>query len=165
MNFLAHCLLGARASDHPAQRDGLVAGGLLGDFVKGPVPAHWPESVQLGVRLHRRIDAFSNQHPGIRQSCDRFPKALRRFAPIFVDVVADHALSLGWQQRHSEPLGDFTQHCYRLADDHRSLLDAEHNRYLTWMTEHDLLGGYGEPEVMFRGLRSITRRLGRSRHR
>ena len=162
MNFLAHCLLAARASEHPERQDGLIAGGLLGDFVKGPVPAHWPETAQLGVRLHRRVDAYSNQHAGIRQSCDRFPAELRRFAPIFVDVIADHLLTLDWTEHHRQPLTDFSQRCYALVENHRHLLDGKHDQYLNWMRENDLLAAYAEPEVMLRGLRSITRRLRRS---
>ena len=162
MNFLAHCLLAAGASDDPERQDGLIAGGLLGDFVKGPVPAHWPETARLGVRLHRRIDAYSNQHAGIRQSCDRFPAELRRFAPIFVDVIADHLLSLDWKRHHHAPVAEFSQRCYALVEAHRHLLEGEHDQYLDWMQENDLLAGYAEPEVMLRGLRSITRRLRRS---
>ena len=68
MNFLAHCLIGARAREDDA---GLIAGGFLGDFIKGPVPASMPPALQAGVRLHRRIDAYSNQQPDLLRSAHR----------------------------------------------------------------------------------------------
>ena len=40
MNFLAHCVLG-----HPDEA--LMAGGYLGDFVKGPVPSDLPVDLLL----------------------------------------------------------------------------------------------------------------------
>ncbi|MDP6377965.1 MAG: ACP phosphodiesterase [Pseudomonadales bacterium] len=162
MNFLAHCLIAANASELPEQQAGLIAGGLLGDFIKGPIPQHWPLPAQFGIRLHRRIDAYSNQHKGVRRSSSRFPPQLRRFAPVFVDVIADHLLTLDWARQYPQPIDKFSQHCYRLADDHRHLLAAEHARYLDWLVQNDLLGGYGNPEIVERGLKSITRRLKRS---
>ena len=108
------------------------------------------------------MDAYSNQHAGIRQSCERFPAELGRFAPIFVDVIADHLLSLDWTLHHREPLTDFSRRCYALIDTHRHLLQGQHDQYLDWMQDSDLLASYAAPEVMLRGLRSITRRLRRS---
>jgi acyl carrier protein phosphodiesterase len=162
VNFLAHCLLAANAKpdDEPLTED-LIAGGLLGDFVKGAVPEQWPASLQTGVRLHRRIDAYSNQMPGIRISCDRFPTNLRRFAPIFVDVVADHCLALDWAGRHHQTLNEFSKHCYASTTVHAHRLSKRQQRYIDWMVEDDLLANYASFAVMERGLYSITRRLKR----
>ena len=49
MNFLAHAVL---AGDDDADR----IGGLLGDFVKGPLPAGLPPALAKGVALHRAIE-------------------------------------------------------------------------------------------------------------
>lgn len=162
MNFLAHCLIAARARprDDPASA-GLIAGGVLGDFVKGPVPATWPKPLQAGIRLHRRIDAHSNGTPGIKQSCNRFPQDLRRLAPVFVDIIADHCLALDWPAHHDQPLGVFSQRCYATLHPHTQRLDPSARRYLNWLVEEDLLARYQASAVMERGLRSVTRRLRR----
>ena len=52
MNFLAHAWL---AGDADADR----IGGLLGDFVKGPLPAGLPPALADGVALHRAIDGYA----------------------------------------------------------------------------------------------------------
>ena len=101
MNFLAHCSLAHDAAliwqcDHD-QRSGLLAGAVIGDFVKGQLPQQWPHALRAGARLHRKVDALSNINSGIRQNCDRYPAHMRRFAPIFVDMLADHCLALNWQ--------------------------------------------------------------------
>ena len=139
--------------------DGLVAGGLLGDFIKGPVPCAWPGALQLGVRLHRRIDAFSNAAPGIKRSCNRFPPKLRRLAPIFVDIIADHCLALDWADHHHEALPAFSARCYGLAAAEAHRLDENGRRYLNWVIDQDLMAGYRNYDLMERGLRSVTRRL------
>ncbi len=159
MNFLAHCLLPDRAllKTHPD----LIAGGFIGDFIKGPVPGTLPAVLADGVRLHRRIDAYSNLHPGIRASCERFSPELRRFAPIFVDVVADHLLARHWQRFHPRALETFTAETYAAIRPHVDQLPARGQRFFDYMSEHDLLANYRTREAMERALCSITRRLSR----
>lgn len=160
MNFLAHCAIPDRALTRP--HPDLIAGGFLGDFVKGPVSDTLPADLATGVRLHRRVDAYSNTHPGIRRSCERFPRELRRFAPIFVDVVADHALARHWQRFHPEPLTDFTARAYAAIEPHADRLPDHGRRFFDYMREVDLLARYAEREAMERGLLSVTRRLRRT---
>ena len=163
MNFLAHCLIAQKAghASLAAETELLIAGGLLADFIKGPVPQDWPYGLQQGVRLHRCIDAFSNEASAIRKSVVRFPPALRRLAPIFVDVIADHCLALDWAAHHGQPLPVFSAHCYALTRPQAHWLDRPGQRRLDWVISHDLLSGYRSREVMERGLLSITRRLAR----
>jgi len=163
VNFLAHCLIAAEAAAgrREAERAMLVAGGFLGDFLKGPVPEHLPAELAEGVRLHRRIDAYSNADPAMRKSSRRFPPDLRRLAPALVDVIADHLLALRWEQHHASPLTSFSRETYRQIHESREHLPAEGRRFLSWMVESDLLASYVSWETTLRGLRSITRRLGR----
>ncbi len=162
MNFLAHCLIAARAQppDDPTS-PGLIAGGLLGDFVKGPVPETWPAPLRTGIGLHRRIDAYSNGAGGVRKSCNRFPPELRRLAPVFVDIIADHCLAVDWPAWHDEPLKDFSQRCYATLQPHTHRFGRRVRRYLDWLVAEDLLAHYQTTEAMERGLRSVTRRLHR----
>lgn len=87
MNFLAHAVLAGNEAD-------VVAGSAAGDFVKGVLyDDQYPANFLFGVRLHRRIDAFSNQQPLLRASADRLPKSLRRIGPPCIDMLADHFLA------------------------------------------------------------------------
>ena len=169
MNFLAHCLIGADAGSSAAESnpetladplsDMMIVGGFLGDFIKGRVPAEFPPPLATGVRLHRRVDAYSNQQAAIRTSCDRFPKPLRRIAPILVDIIADHMLARHWMRYHDSSLPMFTSRTYRLIGEHQQWLPEHGLRFLTYMEEVDLLASYADWQVLVRAMRSITRRL------
>jgi acyl carrier protein phosphodiesterase len=164
MNFLAHCLIGSRAAGDEAGLPGagaLLAGGFLGDFVKGRVPETMPADLALGVRLHRRVDAYSNQHPDIRASCDRFPADLRRLAPILVDIICDHLLSRAWSDYHDQELSRFTDTVYREMAAHQDWLPEAGVQFLDYARERDLLARYGDWSVTESAMRSITRRLKR----
>ena len=71
MNFLAHALLSGEAE---ADR----VGGLMGDFVKGPLPAGLPPDLAAGVALHRAIDSFADRHPAFAASRARVRPGGRR---------------------------------------------------------------------------------------
>jgi len=160
MNFLAHCAIPDRTLE-PTHPD-LIAGGFIGDFIKGPVPESVPAPLATGVRLHRRIDAYSNTHPAVRASCARFPRPLRRFAPIFVDVVADHLLARHWTRYHPEPLTTFTARAYRAIEPHAHWLPPGGKRFYDYMRDADLLAAYQGREAMRRGLGAVLRRLDRA---
>ena len=164
MNFLAHCLIGSRAAGAQpgAPSDSaLLAGGFLGDFVKGRVPAEMPFDLALGVRLHRRVDAYSNQHPDIRISSDRFPAELRRLAPIMVDILCDHLLSRSWSEYHDQAITQFTDAIYQEVAVHAEWLPDTGLQFLDYARERDLLARYGDWSVTEGAMRSITRRLQR----
>ncbi len=164
MNFLAHCLIGSQAAgDHPGAPSAraLLAGGFLGDFIKGRVPETMPTDLALGVRLHRRIDAYSNQHPDIRISSDRFPAELRRLAPILVDILCDHLLSRFWSDYHDQEISQFTGTIYTEMDAHRDWLPDTGIQFLEYARERDLFARYGDWSVTEGAMRSITRRLKR----
>ncbi len=159
MNFLAHCLIPELAL--PVRQPDLVAGGFLGDFIKGPVAVTLPHDLANGIRLHRRIDAFSNQSSGIRRSCDRFPAELRRFAPIFVDVVADHLLANAWGRFHPETLPAFSASAYAAIALRVEHLPDTGRRFFDHARTQDLFARYGERETLYAALGSVTRRLNR----
>ena len=102
-----HCWLARRCDAH-------IAGGFLGDFVKGRIPRTLPENFQQGLRLHRFVDRISNQLPELRVTYWRFGSSLRRMAPTFLDLIADHLLAKHWPQHGSGELCTFTSRCYRI---------------------------------------------------
>ena len=86
MNFLAHF--------HLAWPDeGLVAGGLEGDYHKGPLRGELPPAIERGVKLHRAIDAYTDSHPLIQQLRRDLPRNLRRYAGSLIDLSFDQYLA------------------------------------------------------------------------
>ena len=154
MNFLAHCALADSAP-------GILVGGFLGDFVKGPIPNDLPDDVRVGVRLHRRLDAFSAVEPNIKRSVLRLPGSARRLAPVFIDLVTDHFLARTFERWHGEPLMRFTARAYRTLHAHDTLMTADANRFLRFASEHDLFSTYMDLAPIERAFGRICRRLGR----
>ena len=152
MNFLAHCLLA-----WPGQ--GWIAGGVLGDFVKGRVPETLPRELRAGVRLHRRIDAFSNRLADMKPSIARFDAELRRAAPVLLDIVADHCLALTWPRYAGVDLADFTAEVYAALRRFHAYVPDKGRPFVAHMIDTDLLARYADPAVRDRALRHVLSRL------
>lgn len=154
MNFLAHVFL----ADHtPALR----VGGLVGDFVKGPLPAGLPADLARGVALHRAIDSFADTHPAFRASRARISPARRRWSGVLIDIYYDHLLARHWSAWHATPLAEFTAAIY--AESHARLgeLPADCAWILPRMREQDWLTGYANMAGIALTLRRMAARVQR----
>jgi acyl carrier protein phosphodiesterase len=155
MNFLAHAWL---AGPEEAYR----LGGLLGDFIKGPVPDNLPPGVAEGVRLHRAIDTYADSHPAFRASRSRVSPMRRRVAGIMVDMFYDHFLARHWTDYHvGEALEDFTARQYALLASQGPDLPARIARILPAMRADDWLASYREVEAVAAALDRMATRLTR----
>lgn len=138
-----------------------LAGALAGDVLHGQLDPGWPAGVRRGVRLHRSIDAFSDQHPALRESRARLAE-FRHHARIIVDVFYDHCLALDFQRwSGGETLDDFAADVYRLLQEVRDDLPPRLAAFNERMIEFGWLTSYGEFSSVERALFYLSRRLKR----
>lgn len=115
MNYLAHLLLSGENPD-------CQVGGLLGDFVKGPLRGDYPAPIEVGIRLHRAIDTRSAQLPAIRRLYPLFEAPWRRYAGIIIDITFDHFLANHWRRYHPCSLASFCNGFYQQLAKQQALL-------------------------------------------
>lgn len=154
MNYLAHLYL---AGTHPQA----LVGALMGDFLKGPVPAHFPQPLRHGIVLHRHIDTYTDAHPQVQRSKQRIRPEWRRYGGILVDMFYDHFLASRWAAYSSRPLPVFAAEVYRILDAQQPLLPARMQRSVTYMIAADLLVSYRDLAGIARALSGIEQRLQR----
>jgi len=156
LNHLAHALVAVRAG-------GSIVGNLMGDFVKGrPSPSLPPEILQ-GIALHRRVDAFTDDHPATARSLQRFRPRFRRWGGVLTDIFYDHVLARAWDELGEGTLRGFADRVYgELEDARRAVpLPERMQRFLDYMRAADLLVAYAETEGVDRALQGLTRRVRR----
>lgn len=126
MNHLAHLVL---AGEHPDHR----LGALLGDHLKGRVvlDALRPELAR-GVRLHRRIDAWSDSDPAVRALIAGFEPPWRRYGGIVLDVLFDRELSRRWDAFVDRPRQAYGDEIDRLLAAHRHEFPPRLVRFSAW---------------------------------
>ena len=151
MNFLAHALL---AGDAPA----LIVGGVIGDWIKGPLPGTLPADLAKGVALHRAIDDFAESHPAFRRSRSRVSAERRRYAGVLVDIFYDHLLARDWATLHQQPLDEYCDEVYGLISDRLHDLPVSAHPALTLMAQEDWLTSYAQIEGIADVLARMSRR-------
>lgn len=154
VNYLGHLYL---AGSDPEMQ----VGGLLGDFVKGPLRGDYPPRIEAGIRLHRRVDALCDRLPATRRLQELFPAPWRRYGGIVIDVVFDHLLARDWDDFHPQPLEDFCQVFYRALTDHRALLPERAQVFCDRAPALRWLESYRDAEQIPRVLAHIGQRLRR----
>lgn len=154
MNFLAHALL---AGEQPADQ----LGGLLGDFVKGYLPAGLPSEIAEGVRLHRQIDVFADTHPVFIRSRSRVSSERRRVSGIMVDMFYDHFLARHWSAFCQKPLENYAAEMYALLTAHLPLLPLKLTRILPYMRDEDWLTSYRSLNSVVMALDAMAGRMRR----
>lgn len=153
MNYLAHLHLGG---DQPEQ----LLGSLYGDFVKGRLEGCFPPRIEAAIRLHRRIDVFTDSHPLTEQARARFPAERRRASGILLDLFFDHCLARHWHDYAAEPLPQFTARVYAVLAEQAQL--PERLAYIApRMAQQDWLGSYRDFAVLEQVLWGMRRRLSR----
>lgn len=110
MNFLAHLWLTDRARLP-------LAGAILGDVLRGPLPPDMPEPLARSVLLHRQVDAHTDRHPRVVATRARFAQGARRYAGILLDLLFDHVLAGDWPAHASQPLDHFADRAGREVAD------------------------------------------------
>ncbi|MDX1376841.1 MAG: ACP phosphodiesterase [Burkholderiales bacterium] len=155
MNYLAHLYLS------PPDEDAWL-GSLLGDFVKGEIGERYAPPVAAAIRLHRRLDAYTDAHAAVRRSRMRVSGARRRYAGIMIDMFYDHFLARGWDEFHDEPLPVFAARVYALLERRRAELPERLQSIAPRMAARDWLGAYARVENVARALEGIGTRLRRA---
>lgn len=151
MNHLAHAFL---ATNSPES----LIGNLAGDFFKGPVERHDPR-LQEGIRMHRRVDEFTDTHSAVLASKRRIAHVHGHYSGIIIDVFYDHLLASQWELFSSETLESFARRVYGALESHPELVPAAFAVSLPRMIADDWLVRYRDMEGVSRALHFISRRL------
>ena len=167
MNFLCHSEIALYVAEEnhfaPSAVNGLLAGAVLGDFLKGRIQDSWDRELSLGIKLHRKVDAISNQNEVIKSACGRFPKTMRRIAPILIDVISDFFLARNWSSYQKIEIASFASMCHSALDTHAKDFDAVANgkKFVNHMKETRLLVRSSSWLTIEQTARSVIKRLDR----
>ena len=151
MNYLAHALLSPEDAH-------ILMGNLWGDILK---PRDYPfllPRVINGVKRHRKIDAFTDQH----RSVDDIIRLIRpfqgKYTPVVADVLMDFMLSKFWESFHHEPLEKFCKRRYEKVSGNLHLIPDRLHPRIQRMVSHQWLESCKDRVRMENTLLMLSRR-------
>jgi acyl carrier protein phosphodiesterase len=155
MNFLAHAYL---SFNDP----GILAGNMISDFVKGKKQYGYPIMIQNGIRLHRSIDAFTDNHPSTKEINKFFHPTYRLYSGAFTDIVYDYFLANDQNEFESHKLlENFTRQTYMQLDQNIYALPLEFQNIYPHMRKHNWLYSYSND---FGIMKSFSGMAGRAKY-
>ncbi|MGZ4035887.1 MAG: acyl carrier protein phosphodiesterase [Bacteroidia bacterium] len=151
MNFLSHLYLSGNS-------EGLIVGNFIADAVKGSAFNNFPEDIQKGILLHRKIDTFTDAHPVVELSKQRLRNKYKKYSGVIVDIYYDHFLAVNWHEYSSENFDRYIQNIYTLIKENEQYLPAKSAMFTRYMLEHNILSAYAKLEGIELVLRGMSRR-------
>jgi len=151
MNFLAHIYLSF-------EDDEITIGNFIADSIRGNKYKHLPERVQKGIKLHRKIDSFTDAHPTVRKSTKRLHKNYSHYSGIIVDIFYDHFLAKNWKTYSDTPLDVFVDNFYDLLEDNYEILPVGVHRMMPYMIADNWIFNYSKMEGIAKVLNGMNRR-------
>ncbi len=86
MNFLAHVYLSGN-------NEQLILGNLIADAVKGKQIDNFSHDIVKGIKLHRLIDSYTDNHAVFKKSVNRLEVVYKKYASVICDIFYDHFLA------------------------------------------------------------------------
>lgn len=144
MNFLAHLYLGNTQKE-------IILGNFIADAIKGTKYKHLPTGVQFGVKMHRAIDEFTDNHTIFRHSKRTLNPKYRLYKGVIIDLIYDHFLAKNWTKYSAIPLHIYSKSIYDLLENNFDILPQKTQHLLPYMRQQNWLEMYSS----IRGISSI----------
>ncbi len=151
MNYLAHIYLSGDS-------DEIKLGNFIGDYVKGNKYNNYPEMVSFGIRMHRKIDSFTDQHPDVK-ACNMLLKpGFGRYSGIVSDIFFDHFLASNFHEYSALSLRQFSRQAHGVFLSNFMLLPFRVKQFLPFLIHHRRLESYARRDTMFHVLEIMSSR-------
>lgn len=151
MNFLAHIYLSGKDEN-------LILGNFIADMVKGRQIDKFTPEVVKGIKLHRKIDEYTDSHRYVSRSKDRIRNKYRHYSGVVVDMFYDHFLARYWKDYSPEPLETFVQSAYNVLMKNYIILPSRAKFILPIMIGSNWLVNYADLQSLQRHMEGLARR-------
>lgn len=152
MNYLGHIYLSF--GDHE-----LATANLFGDFVKGKNLSHLPQEIQVGIRLHRAIDSFTDQHEAVKEILQLIRADLPKVAPIAIDLIFDHLLAKHWETLHNSALDNYLTEFYGHILKHKSKYPDPFQRFVQQLISYNWIAHYSSLDGLTKMSHGVSKKL------
>ncbi len=132
---------------------------MTGNFIADNIPRieekEVPEDIMQGIVLHRKIDAFTDQHDSFYKAVEKLRPHHRKYAPVVIDILNDHLLSHNWSLFFDEPEQVFHDYAYDQLEGQLERLPPKASRHVQALLDYRYLRAYNSKE----GLEDILMRM------
>jgi acyl carrier protein phosphodiesterase len=152
MNYLAHAYLSFNQPN-------ILVGNMISDYVKGKTQYNYSPQILQGIKLHRAIDEFTDNHAVTKELKQFFKPQYRLYAGAFVDVVYDYFLANDKAQFATDgELSNFTKTTYFILEQNKQHFPEKFLAIFPYMIQHNWLYNYQHTWGIQKSFGGVVRR-------
>lgn len=152
MNYLAHSFLSFNHTE-------IMVGNFIADSVPGNHFEHFTQPIIQGIKLHRKIDAYTDQHPIYLSSKHRFSAQFDKYSGVLMDIFYDHFLAKNFHLYSPQSLETFSQSVYSDLAHYLPIMPEHAKRFYEYMTKHHILFHYSNTNHIETVLTHLSHRI------
>ena len=149
MNFLAHMFLTYEDKE-------LTVGNYVADFIRNRDFVLFSDKVVHGIKLHRHIDHYTDNHPEVLKSTRSLRERHSKYAPVVIDVFYDYVLAVNWEKFTDMDMRSFADTIYVYINEYSEDFPIHLQTISSRMIADDFLLQYGTQE----GIEKTFKRIG-----
>jgi len=157
MNFLAHTFLSGENTK-------IMLGGFIADSVKGNYSDLFEKDICFGIRLHRAIDKFTDNHYVVAKSKHRINPDLHKYSGVVIDMLFDHFLAKHWKNYSSISLEQYSSNTYFILNKYFDILPSRSQKMLPYLIIHNWFETYADLDKMQQHFNGMARRTSFDSH-
>lgn len=132
---------------------------LFGDFVKGSDLSNYSPIVLKGIKLHRNIDKYIDNHPAVIDLMHQLYPHLPKVSGIAVDLFFDHLLAKKWSNFHTKPLDLFLEEFYQFDIGSNNDYTPEFREFVYHLKTKKWISYYSRSEGLERMCNGVSKRI------
>lgn len=132
---------------------------LYGDWVKGRDLSAYSLVQQKGIRLHREIDDYMDNHPSVRICMQSLYADLPKVTGIAMDLFFDHLLAKQWSKFHKVPFVDFLNDFYTAIPNFQQNYDPHFIQFLDRLKGYRWMHYYDKEEGLSKACQGVGSRI------
>jgi acyl carrier protein phosphodiesterase len=114
----------------------------MADAVKGNHYEQYPVGIQIGIKLHRFIDTYTDAHEIYRKSKHRLHEKFGHYSGVIMDIIYDHFLAKNWSLYSNIALEKYADDFYNLLQSKYDILAPKTQNLLPYMIKTNWLVCY-----------------------
>ena len=118
-----------------------------------------PDELRIGIELHRKIDSFTDSHQDVKELKSIFPRNIRRFSGIVIDVYFDHILCRHWHVFNDLEFANLMNRFYQELDIDAAFASERFDAVRGGLIKHKWLSNYYSVDTVLSALAQIEKRF------
>jgi len=152
VNYLAHSFLSNNNTD-------LLIGNFIADHIHGNNFENFSPGIIEGIKLHRKIDVFTDSHEKFKESKRFFYKGFEKYSGILVDIYFDHLLAKNYHIHSNIPLQEYCDKVYSIYTQNVHVLPQSSSAFLKYVLQNNIYFAYSKPEGIEQVLSHLSHRI------